>query len=125
VPDTGVIEEVDRELASNTKSEESEIVEVGLADALGVILFLLILTKLASESFEVAVFISVGNDQWNEQETVGGGERETRTHTHTREHRDSRSCAAERSSVFPHFFPFVTRQQMWVAYHPRDAACSP
>jgi hypothetical protein len=58
VPDTGVTEEVDGELASNTKSEESEIVEVGFADTLVVILFLLILTKLASESFEVAVFIS-------------------------------------------------------------------
>jgi hypothetical protein len=58
VPDTGVTEEVDGELASHTKSEEAEIVEGGFADTLVVILFLLILIELASESFEVAVFIS-------------------------------------------------------------------
>jgi hypothetical protein len=59
VPDTGVTEEVEGELASHTKSdEEAEIVEGGLAATLVVILFLLILTELASESFELTAFIS-------------------------------------------------------------------
>jgi hypothetical protein len=63
VPDAaGVTEEVDGEqLASQTKSdEEAEIVEGGglAAATLVVILFLLTLTELASESFELAAFIS-------------------------------------------------------------------
>jgi len=59
VPDTGVTEEVDGELASQTKSdEEADIVEGGLAATLVVILFLLILTELTSESFELTAFIS-------------------------------------------------------------------
>jgi len=59
VPDTGVTEEVDGELASQTKSdEEADIVEGGLAATLVVILFLLILTELTSESFELIAFIS-------------------------------------------------------------------
>lgn len=51
-------EEVDGELTSHAKSEEAEIVEGGLAATLVVILFLLILTELASECFELTAFIS-------------------------------------------------------------------
>jgi hypothetical protein len=55
-----VTEEVDGELASQTKSEEeAEIVEGGLAATLVVILFLLILTELTSESLEQTAFMSL------------------------------------------------------------------